>query len=86
MRDLDRLVFRHKVRAMGWTFYPNTWTFLHPDVDRGLPIRVSSRSRREALSELAIVLREARARQRGGRFVHPSRFSKGVRHLVEKVC
>lgn len=68
--DLDRRAFAAKLRRMGFESKGGR-EFSHPEIAGGETIFVVGRrvaTRREVVSTLTFLLREARARRRGGRF------------------
>lgn len=80
--DLSRENFHKALRRCGFRVASDRFVS-HPEISGGKALACSARKRRQALSDLLIRLREARARKRGGRFVTTTNSDWRVRMWVQ---
>jgi hypothetical protein len=81
---MDRATFLRKILRSGFVV-TGRMEIVHPEIANGRPLAFSV-DWRQALADLSIQLREARARKRGSRFVRSNNFDARTRRLVEGIA
>ena len=80
-RDINRFELFAALRGYGFKLTVEGYV-CHPEIAGGKPLQFALMSNRQALADLVVQLREARARQRGGRFVTHANSNLRTRQLV----
>ncbi len=81
MRDINRIELFAALRSYGFRLTAECYV-CHPEIAGGKPLQFDVMSNRQALADLVVQLREARARQRGGHFVTHANSNSRTRQLV----